>query len=229
MQYGERVLVESAGVSLSTEVPMADLPELGSYTIALTIAAALPGPGMTALVARSISGGARSGFAMLAGLICGDLFYLSAAVFGLAVVADTYASIFSWVRIGAAIYLLGLAIQFWRYRPRDIDIDTVMTRRTLIAAWSAGLAITLGNPKTIAFYLALVPVVVSLDQVTLATWLSTLVPITVLVLAAVGGAFVGGAAQARQLLRNQTAQRGIFKVAATIMAVAAIGMFANVL
>ena len=104
-----------------------------------------------------------------------------------------------------------------------------MTRRTLIAAWSAGLAITLGNPKTIAFYLALVPVVVSLDQVTLATWLSTLVPITVLVLAAVGGAFVGGAAQARQLLRNQTAQRGIFKVAATIMAVAAIGMFANVL
>ncbi|OUF47799.1 hypothetical protein AZ044_002581 [Pluralibacter gergoviae] len=40
-----------------------------SYSTTLGLAAAVPGPGMTALVARSVSGGAVTGFTMLAGLI----------------------------------------------------------------------------------------------------------------------------------------------------------------
>ena len=62
-----------------------------SYIAALGLAAAIPGPGMTALVARSVSGGAVTGFTMLTGLILGDLIYLSVAVFGLAVIANNYA------------------------------------------------------------------------------------------------------------------------------------------
>ncbi|MES1941453.1 efflux protein RhtB [Salinisphaera sp. T5B8] len=207
---------------------MNGLAELGSYTLALAIAAALPGPGMTALVARSIRGGTACGFSMLAGLICGDLIYLTAAVFGLAVVAKTYADVFLLIRVGAAIYLLWLAIGFWIHRPSDIDVDGGITKKTLVASWSTGLAITLGNPKTIAFYLALVPVVISLDQVTMTIWGLLLVPATVFVLLVVGSTFVVAAARAQHLLRSQTAQKAIFKTAAVIMAIAALGMLTDV-
>ncbi|MGY3094201.1 threonine/homoserine/homoserine lactone efflux protein [Pantoea agglomerans] len=73
---------------------MSGTTEILSYIAALGLAAAIPGPGMTALVARSVSGGAITGFTMLAGLILGDLIYLSVAVFGLAVIAHTYTSLF---------------------------------------------------------------------------------------------------------------------------------------
>jgi len=72
---------------------MSDAAQIIAYTAALGLAAVIPGPGMTALVARSVSGGAVTGFTMLAGLILGDLIYLSIAVFGLAVIAHTYTSL----------------------------------------------------------------------------------------------------------------------------------------
>ncbi|EAN2415328.1 LysE family translocator, partial [Salmonella enterica] len=75
-----------------------------SYIAALGLAAAIPGPGMTALVARSVSGGAVTGFMMLTGLILGDLIYLSIAVFGLAVIAHTYTSIFTLINWTASFY-----------------------------------------------------------------------------------------------------------------------------
>ena len=76
-----------------------------AYIAALGVAAAIPGPGMTALVARCVSSGASAGFAMLAGLILGDLTYLSFAVFGLAVLAKSFSVLFVLVKWGAVIYL----------------------------------------------------------------------------------------------------------------------------
>lgn len=141
-----------------------------SYITALGLAAIIPGPGMTALVARSVSGGAVTGFIMLAGLILGDLIYLSVAIFGLAIIAHTYTSIFTLINRAASLCLCVLALQFWSHQPHAINIDQKATRRELASAWFSGLTITLGNPKTIAFYLAILPPVISLDNVSLQIW-----------------------------------------------------------
>jgi threonine/homoserine/homoserine lactone efflux protein len=58
---------------------MLETTQILTYVVALAVAAAIPGPGMTALVARSVSSGALTGFAMLGGLILGDLTYGKAA------------------------------------------------------------------------------------------------------------------------------------------------------
>lgn len=195
-----------------------------AYIAALGLAAMIPGPGMTALVARSVSGGAVTGFSMLSGLILGDLIYLSFAVFGLAVVAHNYGALFTVIRWGAAIYLSWLAWQFWFYVPKAIDIDQKVNRRELASAWFSGLTITLGNPKTIAFYLALLPLVISLDAISLQTWGLMLVPLTIFVLLVVGAVFILGAVKVRHLLASTHAQTLLFKSAGVIMAVAALGM-----
>jgi len=196
---------------------------------ALGLAAAIPGPGMTALVARSVSGGAITGFTMLAGLILGDLIYLSIAVFGLAVIAHTYNSVFTLINWAASLYLCMLAWQFWCHKPQAINIDQKATKRELASAWLSGLTITLGNPKTIAFYLAILPLVISLDNVSLQMWGGVLVPLTVFVLFSVGAIFILAALRIRHLLTSEKAQRLLFRSAGSIMMLAAIGMMIKTL
>lgn len=208
---------------------MLGMAQIISYIAALGLAAAIPGPGMTALVARSVSGGARTGFTMLAGLILGDLIYLSTAVFGLAVVAHSYSSVFTLINWAASLYLCVLAWQFWRYQPKAISIDQKATTQELASAWLSGLTITLGNPKTIAFYLAILPLVISLDNVSLQIWGGMLVPLTIFVLLSVGAVFILAALKIRHLLTSAKAQRRLFRSAGVIMLLAAFGMVVKTL
>ncbi|MEN4976190.1 LysE family translocator [Pantoea eucalypti] len=203
---------------------MSGTAQILSYMAALGLAAAIPGPGMTALVARSVSGGLITGFTMLAGLILGDLIYLSIAVFGLAVIAHNYTSIFTLINWAASLYLCMLAWQFWCHQPQAININQKATKRELASAWFSGLTITLGNPKTIAFYMAILPLVISLDNVSLQMWGGMLVPLTVFVLLCIGAVFILAALRIRHLLTSEKAQRRLFRSAGFIMMLAAAGM-----
>ncbi len=197
------------------------------YAIALAIAAAIPGPGMTALIARSISFGATSGFVMLAGLIIGDLFYLSFAVFGLAVITTNFNEVFFIVKYGAAIYLCYLAWIFWNTKHQSLNITQVNSSKDLFAAGLSGFTITIGNPKTIGFYLALLPIIIELDQITIQQWALSLVPLTILVLLSVGALFILGALAVRQALSGIRAQKLLYRGAASAMLFAASMMIAK--
>lgn len=203
---------------------MLDSTQILTYSVALAIAAIIPGPGMAALVARSVSGGMLSGFFLLFGLILGDLTYLSFAVFGLAMIAEHFNALFQLVRWGAALYLCYLAWQFWFADHQAIEVGKPAKRKELVSAAISGLTITLGNPKTIAFYLALLPLAINLDAISLQTWAVVLVPVTILVLLGVGALFIFAAVRIRHLLSGQRAQKKLFRGAATIMVAAAASM-----
>ncbi|MEN1836265.1 LysE family translocator [Pseudomonas lijiangensis] len=206
---------------------MLDMTQILTYAAALGIAAAIPGPGMAALVARSVSGGTLSGFCLLGGLILGDLTYLSFAVFGLALIAEHFNALFQLVRWGAALYLCYLAWQFWFADHQAMAPGKKTAKKALLSAALSGLTITLSNPKTIAFYLALLPLAINLEAVSLKTWALVLVPLTVLVLLAVGALFILAAVRIRHLLSGQSAQRKLFRGAAAIMVMAAVSMLAR--
>ncbi len=157
---------------------------------------------------------------MLCGLITGDLIYLSLAVFGLALLAQSFASLFMVIRVFSIVFLLYLAWQFWRAEHVDLGLQQVRAR-DLASSWISGLATTLGNPKTIAFYLALMPIVIDLESITLGIWATRLVPLTILVLLLVGGIYVLGAVSIRRLLSGASAQRRMYRSAAVMMAAAA--------
>ena len=72
------------------------------YAAALFIAAAIPGPGIAALVGQSLGGNARrAGFFML-GIALGDVTWLTVAIVGLAAVAKTFASAFVVIKLFGA-------------------------------------------------------------------------------------------------------------------------------
>ena len=198
-----------------------DSTQIIAYALALGIAAAIAGPGMIALVARSLSGGAFSGFALLTGIVLGDLVYLSFAVFGLALIAQSFHWLFVLIKWGSVLYLTWLGWQFWSANTQRIEVMNKPGTKDLLAAGLSGLSITLGNPKTIAFYLALLPLVIDLQAISLNSWATTLIPLTVGVLLIVGAVFVLGAVAIRRGLTSARAQQAIYRGAGAAMFIAA--------
>ena len=95
-----------------------------AYSAALGIAAAIPGPGITALVARALGSGFRSSLAMSFGLMLGDLTYLTAVVLGLAFVAQTFGMVFLAIKWLGVAYLAFLGWRFWNSGRRRWLDDT---------------------------------------------------------------------------------------------------------
>jgi threonine/homoserine/homoserine lactone efflux protein len=80
---------------------------------------------------------------------------------------------------------------------------------------------TLGNPKTIAFYLALLPLAIDLESISVQSWTFVLVPLTALVLLVVGAVFIFGALSVRRVLSSDRAQKLLHRGAAATMLTAA--------
>jgi threonine/homoserine/homoserine lactone efflux protein len=194
-----------------------------TYSAALAIAAAIPGPGITALVARALGSGFRSSLFMSLGLIVGDLTYLTAVVLGLALVAQTFGTVFLVVKWLGVAYLAFLAWSFWK---SGITPETVEARKGkggLVSSFIAGLTVTLGNPKTMIFYIALTPTLVDLKTITFADY-GILVGLTIIVLLVVLVPYLALAAKARWFLKTPRALKALNRTAATFMAGAALAI-----
>jgi len=195
------------------------------YVIALAIACAIPGPGIAASVGTALGAGFRPALVFVTGIVCGDMVYLALAVFGLTAVAQLFAGVFTVIRLAGAAYLVWLAWTFWR-----AGVDPESLRRRTDRGWPAtlvaGFSLTLGNPKTIIFYLALLPTVVELDTVTPQRYV-VLTVLTVLVLYAVCLPYIGLAARARTFLSDPGRVRLLNRGAATAMAAAAVYIVAR--
>jgi threonine/homoserine/homoserine lactone efflux protein len=90
-----------------------DLTALAVFAAVLFVAAASPGPGVVAIVARVLGRGASGALAFTAGVAIGDIVWLTFAVLGLAVVAQTFHGVFLIIKYLGAAYLLYLAWRLW--------------------------------------------------------------------------------------------------------------------
>ena len=200
-----------------------ELAALLLFAGALVVAAASPGPSIAALVARVIGRGPQGAGAFAAGLVLGDLVWLAAAILGLAVVAQTFHEVFLVIKYAGAAYLLYLAYRMWTapLAARDLAADARADGGPRL--FIAGLALTLGNPKVGAFYLALLPSLIDLARVGIVGFVE-LASICVAILTVVYGAYVAAAARARALFRSPPAMRLLSRTAGTLMAGAAVAV-----
>ena len=183
-----------------------------AYAIALGIAAAIPGPGVAAVVGRSLGSGAAGALPFVLGLALGDVVFLTVAVLGLSVVSATFAGVFTAVKVAGGLYLLWLAWRFWTAGVDPARVERERSRSGWMAGMS-GLAVTLGNPKTVVFYLALLPNVIDLASVTPLDW-AILSALTLLVLFAVMLPYSLLAARLRRVFASATALRRLNRGAA---------------
>jgi threonine/homoserine/homoserine lactone efflux protein len=200
-----------------------DLTALLIFTGALLVAAASPGPGIVALVARVIGGGLAGIFPFLAGLILGDLIWLAAAVLGLAVVAHTFHGAFVVIKFAGAAYLLYLGYRMWTSPAEAAAVAAAPRRDRNATLFLAGLSVSLGNPKVAGFYLALLPNLIDLGHVDLLGY-AELAGLCVAVLSVVLGGYALAAARARALFDSPRAVRLFNRTGGILMAGAAVAV-----
>ena len=201
------------------------LSALAVFALALLVAAGSPGPSIAALVARVLTNGLCQVLPFLAAMWLGEVLWLTAAVAGLAVLAETFQHLFLALKIVGICYLLWLAWSMWT-APTDVGGQTLPRDQRPWRMFAAGLLVTLGNPKIMVFYLALLPTLIDLHQIGAAAW-TQLVVTTVLVLAGIDLTWALLAARARGLLRSPRAVRLTNRASASAMAGAALAIAAK--
>ncbi|MER9144605.1 LysE family translocator [Mesorhizobium sp. M0871] len=199
------------------------LTSLLIFAAALFVAAGSPGPSIAALVARVISKGFRDVFPFLLAMWIGEAIWLSLAVFGLAVVAQTFHLAFVVVKWIGVAYLAYLAFKMWT-APVDAKEGEMPREDSATKLFFAGMAVTLGNPKIMMFYLALLPTIIDLASVSVIGWVELTMAV---VLIAIDLAWVVAASQARKLLKSKRAMKIANRISATTMAGAAAAIAAR--
>ena len=155
--------------------------------------------------------------ALIAGETLGSVIWFAVAATGLAVMALAFATLFIVIRYAAAAYLLYLAWKFWTAPTTPVDTTHDETPDGNLRLFLAGLAINLGNPKNVIFFLALLPTVVDLDTLTL-TGFAELTAIIIAIVAGVLWAYTIAASTARRLFTSPPAIRRMNRTSALIMA-----------
>lgn len=191
-----------------------------TYAGALAIAAAIPGPGIVAIVARALGSGFRSSVFMAFGLILGDLTYLTAVISGLALLAQTFGTAFLVIKWAGVAYLAWLAWTFWSSGITAEKVNAEQSRDGAFASLLSGLLVTLGNPKVMVFYVAITPTIIDIATISLADY-GVLMVITAMVLLVVLVPYLMLAAKARWFLATPRALKALNRSAAMIMAGAA--------
>ncbi|HVL73191.1 MAG TPA: LysE family translocator [Beijerinckiaceae bacterium] len=203
-----------------------DLAGLLVFATALFVAAASPGPGIAALVARVLGRGTSGALAFTVGLALGDVVWLTIAILGLAAVAQTFGLLFQVIKYSGAAYLLYLGWRLWTAPVVAHAVEPDARRESAARLFLAGLAVTMGNPKVMVFYLALLPSLLDLARVTVLGY-AELVAVTLSVLAVVFAGYIGLAARARRLFTAPRAIRIVNRGTGALMAGAAAAIAAR--
>lgn len=194
------------------------------FASALLVAAATPGPGIAALVARVLARGHQGAAAFTAGLALGDVVWLAAVVAGISAIAQGFAGIFLLVKWAGAAYLLFLAWKLWTAPLADAAASTPLPPAERPSRlFLAGLAVTLGNPKVMVFYLALVPTLIDVAAIT-PLGFAELAAVCLAVLGLVFGSYILLAVRARRLLTSPRALRRVNRATGAVMAGAAVAV-----
>ncbi len=133
------------------------LAQIGLYTSAMAILFLTPGPVWVALIARAVGGGFHAAWPLALGVVVGDLVWPVLAIFGVAVLVELYAEFLTVLRYGGAIILAYMGVQQLRKANKPLVADPRLQVRGILAGFTAGLMVIIGNPKAILFYMGVLP------------------------------------------------------------------------
>jgi len=125
------------------------------FLLAALVIAAIPGPGIFYVAARTLSGGRESGIASTFGTAWGGLVHVIAGGLGVSAIILASAQLFTVLKLAGAFYLVWLGIKAFReagHVPSEQNVPAGATR-----AFQHGVLVEALNPKTAAFFLAFIP------------------------------------------------------------------------
>jgi len=137
---------------------MVPIENLLAFTVAAFVLIAIPGPSVLFMIGRSLALGRAGGFLSVLGIALGGIPIVVAVALGVGAVITQSVALFTAVKIAGALYLVYLGVQAIRHRK-----DAAQSAASRAVPRSAGRQLMQGfvvgvtNPKTIAFFVAVLP------------------------------------------------------------------------
>lgn len=197
---------------------------LGAFIAAAFLLNASPGPSTLFVMSRSVNGGRAAGVSAALGLATGSTLWAIVTALGFSRLIASSPPAFTGIRVIGALYLLYLGVRSFFDKPfisaeRDGSPPVPPGRSYL-----QGLAVEGGNPKTIAFFIALVPQVIAgahTSAVAAVIALCLIVPLTAIPIDVSIG--LTGGTLATRIARRPLAGRALnYLACAALIALAAV-------
>ena len=125
------------------------------FLLAALVIAAVPGPGIFYVAARTLSGGSKAGIASTLGTALGGLVHVIAGALGVSAIILASAELFAAVKFAGALYLIWLGIATFYDARNSLPLQNTPAGAT--RAFRDGVLVEALNPKTAAFFLAFIP------------------------------------------------------------------------
>lgn len=136
-------------------LPLANLVAFALVAIPIIL---LPGPSVLFIIGRSLSLGRVGGLLSVVGNAIGGLVVVAAVAFGVGIVIAQSVVLFTIVKIAGAAYLIYLGVQAIRHRRAGVDARAGSpTHARPLRLLVQGVIVGVTNPKTIVFFIAVLP------------------------------------------------------------------------
>jgi homoserine/homoserine lactone efflux protein len=145
---------------------MIDPTKLAAFAVVTGLVSLVPGPQMLFVMTQAAWRGPRAGAAALAGLQFGNATWFVMAGLGLGTLALAWPGAFTLLTAAGALYLAWLGVQALRHAGRLGDPTEAegAPQRATRHALRDSLAVSLSNPKSLIYVLALLPPFVDPQQ-----------------------------------------------------------------
>ncbi|MEZ5830505.1 MAG: LysE family translocator [Dongiaceae bacterium] len=196
-----------------------------AFAIGMFFLALSPGPGLATIISRALSSGPRAGLAVTAGLVLADFVFMGVAMAGLTAIAAALGPLFQIVKYAGAAYLLWLGYRAFRSSGSPLAVAP-KAGRGVVKDVGLGFLVTLGNPKAILFYSALLPTFLDMTRIHFADFL-ILAGIVVAISYLVYGSYIFVAERSRRLLSSTSASRLFNRLTGSILISAGVAVAAR--
>ena len=144
------------------------LPELGLYLFALFLLFITPGPVWVALIARALKGGFAGAWPLALGVAIGDICWPVLALLSLGQIVSLHGDILFWLRYLAVAVFVIMGIGLYFAPVQKLEANSRLTGEGTFAGFLAGLAVIIGNPKAMLFYIGILPGFFDVSRITTA-------------------------------------------------------------
>lgn len=127
------------------------------FTVAALILIVIPGPSVLFSVGRALALGKLGGFLSVLGNTLGIIPVILAVSYGLGIVVAKSVVLFSALKIVGAAYIVYLGVQAIRHRHQAAAKSDRIARKPPLRLIAEGFVVGMTNPKTLAFFIAVLP------------------------------------------------------------------------
>lgn len=135
-----------------------------AFLVTATVVVVVPGPGVLFAVGRALAYGRRTSLSSVVGGAVAELVMVVVVALGLGALVERSMVVFSVIKFAGAAYLVYLGIRAWRDRHALALGQAGGRAKGFWAAARDGFLVSVSNPKTVVFLVAVLPQFIDAGQ-----------------------------------------------------------------